>query len=316
MEKLKINLLIVPKFELGDMSGDNIGEARLFYERYCVGAEKYDLRGGYTLHVNAQNGAALGVTNMGKANAILFMTAALSDVRFDFSEAYILSVGCAGSACGVSTMGDVVIVRETVDYDLGFQSVESDGEGGFAVKWFGNASAETTAHKKLNSALAERCFEMTRSLDLETTAVTRRTLERNFPGEKWALRLPKVLTGTSVSSDTYWKGIAEHRKAQQIAEFFNCAEPYTVTEMEDNACAVAADTFGMLSRLIILRASVNVDVLLDGATAETTWGSMGRYEEAVNEDNGETLDIFVPAMRNLLKVGSVIADAVLDGTLL
>ena len=315
MDRLKIKLLIVPKFELGDMSGDAIGESRLFYERYCTGAEKYALRGGYTLYVNARNGAALGVTNMGKANAILFMTAALSDGRFDFSEAYILSVGCAGSACGASTMGDVVIVRETVDYDLGFQAVESCGEGGFVLRWYGNASAEATSHKKLDSALADRCYDMTRSLELETTAVTRRTLERNFPGEEWALRPPRVLTGTAVSSDTYWKGMAEHRKAQSVAQYYKCAEPYTVTEMEDNACAVAADAFGMLSRLIILRASVNVDVLLDGATAESTWGGMGRYEEAVNDNNGETLDIFVPAMRNLLKVGSVIADAVLDGTL-
>ena len=40
-EKIKIKVLILPKFELGDMTGDYPGEAQFYYERYMVGAKSY-----------------------------------------------------------------------------------------------------------------------------------------------------------------------------------------------------------------------------------------------------------------------------------
>ena len=39
-EKTKVRVLIVPKFEIGEMSGDAAGEAQLFYEHYCPGCEE------------------------------------------------------------------------------------------------------------------------------------------------------------------------------------------------------------------------------------------------------------------------------------
>ena len=44
--------------------------------------------------------------------------AILSDERFDFSDAYIISTGCAGSAEGYGVMGDVYVITAAVDYDL------------------------------------------------------------------------------------------------------------------------------------------------------------------------------------------------------
>jgi len=313
-EKIKIKLLLIPKFETGEMSGDEIGEAQLFYERYCMDSEKFTLDNGFPLYVNKENGVAMGLTHAGKANAIMFTTAVLSDERFDFSEAYIMCVGCAGSAYGSVTLGDVVLIRDAVDYDLGYQTIELDGNGDIDIKWFENPDTTDNAHKKLNEELIGWAYEKTRDIELRTTENTLKALERNFPGEAWAQRQPMVMTGTSVSSDTYWKGESEHIKAHKIAAYYNCADPYSITEMEDSACAVSVDAMGMLDRLIILRVSVNVDILLDGVTAESTWGEAAKYEDAVQDDNSENIDIFVPAMENLFAVGSVIADAILDGT--
>lgn len=313
-DKIKIKLLFIPKFEPGEMSGDEIGEAQLFYERYCMNSEKYTLANGYPLYVNKENGVAMGLTHAGKANTIMFTTGVLSDERFDFSDAYIMCIGCAGSSYGNVTMGDVVVIREAVDFDLGYQTIEADENGDVCIKWFENPDTADNAHKKLNEDLVNWAYEKTKDVKLKTTEITLRTLERNFPGEEWAKRNPKVLTGTSVSSDTYWKGEKEHEKANKIVEYYGCADPYAITEMEDSSCAVAVDAMGMLDRLIILRASVNVDILLDGATPESTWGKASKYEDAVQEENAENLDIFVPAMENLFAVGSVIADSILDGT--
>lgn len=315
-EKIKIKLLLIPKFENGEMSGDDIGEAQLFYEEYCMDSEKYTLNNGYDLYVNENNGVAMGLTHAGKANTIMFATAVLGDSRFDFSDAYVMCIGCAGSAYGNATMGDVVIISEAVDFDLGYQTIVKDENGDIDIQWYKNPDTQDNSHKKMNPELVQWAYEKTKDIELQTTEITLKTLERNFPNQEWATRQPMVLTGTSISSDTYWKGEYEHQKACELVEQYGCSDPYRITEMEDTSCAVALDAFGMLDRMIVLRVSVNVDVLLDGATAESTWSGIDKYEEAVVDENEENLDIFVPAMQNLFKVGKVIADSVLDGTVM
>jgi hypothetical protein len=88
-----------------------------------------------------------------------------------------------------------------------------------------------------------------------------------------------------------------------------------VTEIEEVAIANTADCFGMLDRVISLRVIVNMDVFLNGATPESTWGEYKSYNEKVEEKNDETLDIFEPAMHNLFDTGSMIIDAILDDKL-
>ena len=42
-EKIPIRVLILPKFEVGSMSGDFPGEAQLYYEKYLAGGEEYEV---------------------------------------------------------------------------------------------------------------------------------------------------------------------------------------------------------------------------------------------------------------------------------
>ena len=39
--KIPIKVLLLPKFEIGEMSGDAVGEAQLFYEAYLQGADQW-----------------------------------------------------------------------------------------------------------------------------------------------------------------------------------------------------------------------------------------------------------------------------------
>ena len=94
-----VKVLLLPKFEVGNMEGDAPGEAQYFYEHYLKGSDGYELTSGSgTLYV--KDGVALCKTGMGKISAALTTMEVLSDSRFDFSKAYILSVGCAGSPRG------------------------------------------------------------------------------------------------------------------------------------------------------------------------------------------------------------------------
>lgn len=42
-EKTALRVLIIPKFEIGEMTGDFPGEAQLFYERYCAGCSEAEI---------------------------------------------------------------------------------------------------------------------------------------------------------------------------------------------------------------------------------------------------------------------------------
>ena len=90
----RISVLILPKFEIGEMTGDDPGEAQYYYDAYVKGGKAYEIRGGAQgSRLYVKDDIALCVTGMGKANAAASMEAVLLDERFDFSDAYILSTG-------------------------------------------------------------------------------------------------------------------------------------------------------------------------------------------------------------------------------
>jgi purine nucleoside permease len=121
-----------------------------------------------------------------------------------------------------------------------------------------------------------------------------------------------VLRGTTVSGDNYWKGETGHRNAAAMAEVYGCPDPYMICEMEDAALAVALDRQGLLDRFLILRASVNLDVFMNGMTPEALWAADLGHGIAA-EESVESADIFATAMENEFRVGRILIDAMLRG---
>ena len=104
---LPVKVLVLPKFEIGEMTGDFPGEAQYYYEQYLNGAEEYDVPyGPEGSKLYYRDGVALCLLGIGKVNAALGTMAILSDERFDYSQAYILDTGCAGSAAETTVTGD------------------------------------------------------------------------------------------------------------------------------------------------------------------------------------------------------------------
>ena len=308
---LPVKVLLLPKFEIGEMTGDFPGEAQYYYEQYLMGAEEYDIADSPN-KLYYKDGVAMYVLGMGKVNAALGTMAVLSDTRFDYSQAYILSTGCAGSSAGNTVMGDVFLITCAVDYDLGHHADArelSDPEG---TTWFHDADFDDAAVVRLNPDLMEKTYTMIKDTPVETTEVTRSYMRAAFDGADWAVRDPKVLRGTTVTGDNYWKGQYGHRNALRMAEVYQCPDPYAVTEMEDVAVARTAERMGMLDRVIILRDSVNMDVFLLGASPESLWQDAKATTLAI-EENVEAADIFMTAMKNNFDVGRIIMDRILTG---
>jgi len=317
----KIKVLILPKFEIGEMTGDMPGEAQLYYEEYLNGAEEYEIEGGHKDNkLYVKDDIAMLITGESKVNSALSLDAALRDERFDYSDAFIISTGCAGSGTETTVMGDVFVITATVDYDLGHQADirdihrdERDSAKDTEVEttWFHDETWDDVSYKILNQELTEKVFSLVKDTKLETTENTRKYMAKGFQNAEWATRDPMVQKGTAATSDNYWKGVYDEANVQLVTETYNCPDPYAVTEMEDNALAVALDHMGMLDRFLIIRCSVDMDVFMNGSTPESLWG--GQEVEDLSEK--ESADIFETAMHNNFKVGSQVIDAILEGKL-
>ena len=308
---LPVKVLLLPKFEVGDISGDFPGEAQYYYERYLTGADEYDVPYG-SGKLYYRDGVAMCVLGMGKINAALGTMAILSDTRFDFSEAFVISTGCAGSSAGDTVMGDVFLITAAVDYDLGHHADArelSDPEG---TTWFHDADFDDAAVVRLNPELMEKVYALVQDAPVATTEVTRNYMRAAFDGADWAVRDPRVLRGTAVTADNYWKGQYGHLNALRMTEVYQCPDPYAVTEMEDVAVARTAERMGMLDRLIIIRCSVNMDVFMLGAGPESLWGG-AEAQSVASDESVESADIFVTAMDSCFQVGRAVIDAILEG---
>ena len=318
-ERTRIKVLIVPKFEIGEMSGDFPGEAQLFYEQYCAGCEEVAIPNTTpTAHffVNEENGVALLVTGSGKTAASLSLASLLSWDAYDFHDAMIVSVGCGGGSTGSNVLGDVVVVTAACDAELGHRTDASEMANPNAGRtWFPDESYNEYSCERLNSVLCEKAYQLVKDCPLRTTETVRRVLAKSFPKEEWASRAPHVSKGTAVTGDCYWKGKLGHENAKHIVDYYKCPDAYAVTEMEEIAIINAAENFGLEDRIISLRAIVNMDTFLAGETPENVWLDGVDFSGDVVEESGETLDIFEPAMENLRDTGQIVSDAILAGEL-
>ena len=307
MEPLRI--LILPQYEEGDMTGDIPGEAQYYYEAYLEGGEAYDIQGdadGCMLYV--KDGIALYVTGQGKLNAALNTQALLSDARFDFSHAYILVTGSALSAARYGVPGDVFVITSAVDYDLGIHT-GSEAEGEDGSSWIHDPADDDKAVFTLNADLADRCYELIRKLNPQTTDKTRAYMKEGFDNKKWTRRRPQVLKGTSVSGSSCGKGAEVHANALLMTEAYGCGDPYAALAPEDAAIGQVLKRMDLLDRMIILRTGIDTDLYAKGETTKEE----GSEDAASAKSLKGAADIYETAMKNGFEAGKILIDAFVSG---
>lgn len=304
-EKKDIKVLILPKIA---------PEAEDYMNAYLEGADEYQIDApherGYKLYV--KDGIALIITGEGKTNATIAAMSVLTDPRFNFSDALILSTGCAGSAPETTVMGDVFVTTSIFDYDLGHHADPREMTTESDVTWFHSPDYDNSAIVYLSKDLTDRVFELVKDIKPRTTPVTRTFMAHAFDNAAWATRDPVVMKGTTSSGDNFFKGVYDLANAQYMAKFYNCPDPYVAGEMEDVAIGVVLKRLGLLDHYVVIRSSVNMLVFMGNATPENSWSTELKFESG---ENTETADILLTAMKNVFEVGQVIIDSYLDGLL-
>lgn len=261
-EPIPVKVMVLSMFEVGENSGDFAGEFQHWYMEYFGEAQSFDVKGAASPIFVNKDGVAGTVTGMGKARAAATLMAILQDPRFNFEKTYFITSGCAGVAPEAGTLGDVFICDWVVDYDLGHDWKESDGEPGQST-FLRKESYQDNAVLKLNEKLARWAMFLAKDVSLED-AEKAQEYRKLYPQEN-ARSAPSVRTGSSVTGDNYWHGKAASRQAAEICGYYKAA-PYGVAQMEDNAFAIVLRAMGALDRYLVIRDVVNFDQPHPGQT--------------------------------------------------
>src|SRR4029453_16465376 len=165
---------------------------------------------------------------MGKVNSSSSMQAILLNPRFDFSQAYYVISGVAGTPPSRGTIGDVGWGTWLVDYDLGHRWAPEENKPGEPT-FMPRKGYEAYRVFPLNPTLVGWAMQLSADTPLKDSESARKYRLR-YPDAS-ARRAPSVRTGTHMTGDTFFHGPGMSKQAQYIAKLYG-ADDYTITEME------------------------------------------------------------------------------------
>lgn len=299
-EKLKA-VILVPYVASHEDSSEPLAEAAVLYGEYFNDAATLQIAGkGFEGRMYIKNQVGFYIVGEGKTNASMYCSALLNEQSFDFSDTKFILFGCCGAARDVGVVGDIYLIAETLDFDLGYHADFRDIQNNSGHSWYPNESYLRFGYIDLENEFFNKSFEIIKQENAVTTENAKNLMAKTFNNEQWAIRDPKILKATSVTSDSYWKGNYDHENAKYVVDYYKCKYPFAATDMEDIAVAQVFKTYNMLDKLIIMRFAVNMDVFMAGQSSENLWGSNKRLVDKNSFDDFS--DIFPIATKTATNI--------------
>jgi len=293
-EPVKVKVFAAAMFEIGRNTGDRAGEFQHWYERYWKDSDPVTVKGALNPVYCNTDGVCGSVLGMGKVSSSASMQAILLDPDLDFSQAYFIISGVAGTPPARGTIGEVNWGSWLVDYDLGHRWAPEEGEPG-APTFMPRKGYESVRLFRLNPDLVTWAMRLTADTPLKDSDAARAYRQR-YPQES-ARRAPFVGTGTHMTGDTFFHGPGMSEQAQYIAKLYG-ADDYVITEMEAAAITLVIKRLHGDDRVMSLRGAVNYD---QGSPGETTL-------QHLDPAPGQTAGGFAETVENVAAVGSRMAD--------
>lgn len=245
------------------------------------------------VYVDRRRGVLLAVTGIGNVEAAVTVGAIAAHV--DCAGTYFLTVGSAGTAPAVGTLGSVVINDRILDWDQKHRWTRADGRTQeSSVAPFPFKEIEEVC-KTCNPALVAAAAEFGSEVQLTDSEALRRHRWR-YPSQA-ARALPSVSVGASVSGSEFWHGRVCGTQALGLAREYG-VETYGTTEMEGFGTAVALERYGRLDRYLSIRGVSNFDRPAPGQDV----GESARQDELGLE----------VCLENAYRVGSAVVSRILD----
>lgn len=293
-EPVKVKVFVGTMFEIGKNTGDRAGEFQHWYERYWKSATPVTVPGALQpVYCNA-DGVCGSVLGMGKVNSSSSMQAILTSPKFDFSKAYYVISGVAGTPPSRGTIGEVSWATWLVDYDLGHRWAPEENKSGEPT-FMPRKGYEEYRRFKLNPELVAWAMKLSADTPLKDSD-SAKAYRLRYP-QAAARRAPFVGTGTHMTGDTFFHGPGMSNQAQYIAKLYG-ADDYVITEMEAAAITLVIKRQHGTDRVMSLRGAVNFD---QGNPRETTL-------QHLDPAPGETAGGFAETVENIERVGSRVVD--------
>jgi purine nucleoside permease len=313
LTKMKVKVVVVSMFEIGDDTEDTPGEFQLWRERQSLDT-RYPLpHGHHDIFANEEKGIIGIVTGMGIAKASAAIMALGLDNRFDLSQAYWIVAGIAGIDPYDSTIGSAVWTDYVVDGDLAHQidarEIPEDWDTGyfplFTHSPYANADKVNTQKSPngevfvLNQQLAKWAYDLTKDTQLPNTPAMD-TLRSKYQGYEHALKKPSVSYGSHLSASTFWHGEKLNEWANNWVSYWTGSKGNFMTSgMEDSATLQSMSYLhnaGLVdkNRMVILRTASNFTMQPPGLSAA---------QNLENESSGEGYAAMRSAIESAYLVG-------------
>src|ERR1700722_9821740 len=291
---IPVKVFVAAMFEIGKNTGDRAGEFQHWYERYWKDSTPIAIRGAlHPVYCDA-DGVCGAVLGMGKVASSSSMQAILLNPALDFSHAYFILTGVAGTPPSRGTIGDVMWATWLVDFDLGHRWAHDAVPPGQPL-FMPRTGYELIRVYQLNPGLVAWAMRLSADTPLKDSDAAAAYRNR-YPNEA-ARRAPSVATGTHVTGDTFFIGPGLSAQAQYIAKLYG-ADDYVATEMEGTAITQVIARQHGTERVRALRGAFNFD---QGNPNETT---LQHLEPAP----GVTAGGFAETVENIELVGSRVVD--------
>lgn len=313
LTKMKVKVVVVSMFEIGDDTEDTPGEFQLWRERQSLDT-RYPLpHGHHDIFANEEKGIIGIVTGMGIAKASAAIMALGLDNRFDLSQAYWIVAGIAGIDPYDSTIGSAVWTDYVVDGDLAHQidarEIPKNWDTGyfplFTHSPYANADKVNTQKSPngevfvLNQQLAKWAYDLTKDTQLPNTPAMD-TLRSKYQGYEHALKKPSVNYGSHLSASTFWHGEKLNVWANNWVSYWTGSKGNFMTSgMEDSATLQSMSYLhnaGLVdkNRMVILRTASNFTMQPPGLCAA---------QNLENESSGEGCAAMRSAIESAYLVG-------------
>jgi purine nucleoside permease len=239
-------------------------------------------------------------TDMGYANAAASISALLYNSQLDLRQTYFIIAGIAGINPKRGTLGSAAWAKYAVDYSIAHEIDAREIPAGWPYGYFGVSTGSPTEKPnfdyhtevfKLNAALADRAYALSKSVQLSDSAEAQ-AFRARYP-QAPASQPPAVIQCDTVSGDTWFAGTTLATRAEDWSKLLtDGAATYCTTQQEDNSTLEALRRGAAAGRVDFER----VMILRSGADMDRPYPGQSNSDVVVNyaEQGG-----FVPATKNL-----------------